>query len=262
MKISKLLFCRVAVLIPLTVLQAWQNMHLVIDISKITTLLAVLRIALIIEVLLSLIREAVYLNYDEVISCGEGYHFITTAIMGPCYYTLTVGIRMTIMGLLLLLAAKMNIYVLLLLAGLIPLEIHTYILLHRELRNRSWSVLEQHSGWQELLAADQRELYSIQAAEQPAQYRSTPYKHTQTSRRVTQLLRLSVKITVVALAAYELATEFNPILLSYGVILPLFFILLREFVYRNISKQDIINSTKYVDEIEDKLNGDTSNRID
>lgn len=148
-------------------------------------------------------------------------------------------IKSFIIGVLLLVVAALNIYVLIIFLALIPLEIISYRLLHRELEKRSRLVLQQ-SG---------------------EDYKSSG--HTYLSKlvwlfnRVESIgfmlpIRILARTVLVVLAVYLfILTRHNPLpWVLYCILLPLFCSTVSQVFNGRLSHWDLLNSIYYLERLE------------
>jgi len=255
MKISRvllLLLDSVASLISLILVNGWINRHFLFDSSKLVLLLIVLIIALSVDQVLVFTREIFTtrkVNWTE--SMEKGSIFIEGAA-NP-HYCLKIYCKVFIMGIFLVLAARLNIYVLFLLIGLIPVDILSYRLLYKELVRRSQLLQEQTSGWQEIASADLSD--SLGQPGMRTEQFIPVIKSAHTSSRIIQVTGIIARIMIMVLAVYDfLLKDYSPLsLLLCCLLLPLYFSKLNEIVNGNLSKRDLINSIRYVDQMKDKL---------
>lgn len=153
----------------------------------------------------------------------------------------------------LVLAARWNYCILLLLISLGPLDILAYNLLNKELVKCSRDVQNQ-SGWHKFLSS------ANQVGAQPKQW--MPFKPTllgcryQNRQAFTgimflEFVNMTARAMVMLLAIYAfIIKDFFPIYAMIYCILPrLFFATLQEAVNGNLSKQDIIDSLNFVGNI-------------
>ena len=250
MKSSKMLFGAVALLIPLIVLNAWIHTYLIHE-KEITILLVALLIALSTDLLIVYIREQSYakkMDNDETKATSRLKGRLTTTM---------IYLKSFRLGILLLLAAWLNIYILLLLICLIPLEVLCFRLLSKELGQGSKIVLEQTAGTQDIVAiAEQVDYLDISGFHGiwTLLQRIRTASVSKGSSMALHVTNIIARTVIIVLAIYDLTINGNPVtLVLYVILIPLFFSTLGKIVYGNISKLDLLNSIHFVDEMRDKL---------
>lgn len=261
MKSNKMLFWSATLLVPLILLNVWLDRHLTPEIYKITYLLLILLIALSIDLLLVSTKDTVKHYANKYNNDFNGpidiYEHIATAVNSPHYSTLAVCFELVIMGILFLQAARLNIFVFWLMVALVPIEILSYRQLYRVLANRSKSLREMICGGEELLAATTQAICLDTANHNIwtdiIKFIST-YKTVPNNIRILELANWVARTIIVVLAVYDyINSDIGPLtLVTYFIVLPLYFTRLSSTFGGHLTKQDLLNSIKYIDDVQSR----------
>jgi len=256
-----MLFWSATLLVPLILLNVWLDRHLTPEIYKITYLLLILLIALSIDLLLVSTKDTVKHYANKYNNDFNGpidiYEHIATAVNSPHYSTLAVCFELVIMGILFLLAARLNICVFWLMVALVPIEILSYRQLYRVLANRSKSLREMICGGEELLAATTQAICLDTANHNIwtdiIKFIST-YKTVPNNIRILELANWVARTIIVVLAVYDyINSDIGPLtLVTYFIVLPLYFTRLSSTFGGHLTKQDLLNSIKYIDDVQSR----------
>lgn len=234
-----------ATLLPLIALNLWMNNSSGTKSAKVLPLLTALLLSLGLYFSSTLIRERTPpKNSDGTQKAPSTFIGIIIGQGEALFSFLNAWTRLLAMGIAWSIAFQANLWLSILLLASTPLDIFNRKLLYQELISLSRRTFP---AFQEIAAAQQYQHFVAAQPPEPAPAYS----------RALHWLGVLAKVaaTVLALADYVIQ-DFNPLLLvSYIIILPLYFTALRELVSGNLCRQDLINSIKYLKRMQgDKLN--------
>lgn len=215
-------------LIPLLLINYGLDRH--VGESKVNILLASLLMALCLDMFFMVSIEKRQERSPAPILRWSRHSFLATLI------------KSFIIGILLLVVATMNIYVLILFLALIPLEIISYRLLHRELENRSRTMLQQSSG--DYISGHKSIINCL--------CKLIEFLNRVESIRVLPPFRILARAALVVLAVYLFILRgYNPLpWVLYCILLPLFCSTVSQVFNGRLSHWDLLNSIYYLEHLE------------
>lgn len=163
-----------------------------------------------------------------IIGQGEGTFF---SFLKTLTSILTMGVVLTMVF-------QVNSWLSLTLLGLVPLDILCRKYLYREL---IWLSSQSFPAFHELAAA-QKYQHLVAVA---------PESHAPARGRMQQYWGILARAVIILLLLIDLIlNDCYPIAVLYAIILPLYHFNLREIVYGNLTKGDLVNSINYLQHVQ------------